>query len=60
MTRGQLFRHARADHDDVGVFDYTETSGNRGCPRRTQVTVELLEDGALRFEERRRGGRVAR
>jgi hypothetical protein len=41
----------------AAVFEYTETSGERGCPRRTQVTV-TLEDGALRFEERGRGGRL--
>jgi hypothetical protein len=42
---------------DAAVYEYTETSSVRGCPRRTQVTVQL-EGEALRFEERRRGGRV--
>ena len=41
----------------AAVFEYTKTSGPRRCPRRTQVTV-TLEDGALRFEERGRGGRL--
>jgi hypothetical protein len=41
---------------EMAVFDYTETSGERGCPRRTRVTVELEDASTLRFEERRRGG----
>jgi hypothetical protein len=42
---------------EMAVFDYTETSGERGCPRRTRVTVQLEDSSTLRFEERRRGGR---
>jgi hypothetical protein len=35
-----------------GVFDYTETSGRRGCPRRRVVTLSLLDRDTLRVDER--------
>jgi hypothetical protein len=35
------------------TFVYTETSGGRGCPQRSQVTVTLVDDDTLRFVQRR-------
>ena len=37
------------------VYDYAGTSGARGCPRRTRVTVTLVDPRTLRIDERRRG-----
>jgi hypothetical protein len=42
---------------EMAIFAYTETSGQRGCPRRTRVRVTLVDDDTLRFVQRR-GGRV--
>lgn len=37
------------------VLGYTDTSGERGCPRRLEVTVVLRDDGTLALGARRRG-----
>lgn len=41
------------------VFDYTDTSGRRGCPRRMRVRVTLVDEDTLRVVERRRGRTVS-
>jgi hypothetical protein len=40
---------------DAALFDYS--SSERGCPRRTQVSVTQVDEDTLRLEERRLDGR---
>ena len=41
------------------LLRYTDTSGERGCPRRLAVTVSLRDDESLALEARQRGRRYA-
>ena len=52
---GSLRRVERAS--DPPVFAYTDTSGERGCPRRLRVTVSLADRDTLELDARRPGGR---
>lgn len=67
MTRGRCtgsLAPLRAGAE-AATFAYTEASGERGCPRRTRVSVTLVDEDTLRFVQRRGGrtlasGRLAR
>ena len=38
---------------ETATFAYTDTSGSGGCPRRSRVTVTLVDEDTLRFEQGR-------
>jgi hypothetical protein len=38
---------------ETAIYVYTETSAERGCPRRSRVRVTLVDEDTLRFVQRR-------
>ena len=59
MTRGRCtgaLAPFRVEQERA-LFDYTDASGRRGCPRRMRVRVTLVDADTLRVVERR-GGRT--